>query len=234
MTKMKVPGENMQNPWRMVSLIIVVCVTLVMPQQLWSASEFELDLKEFKKPSTPLPSFTQQKKYKKTYKRRYGSSKYAVNREKNPDNLKLQQALTLEPVIAVAPSELALKGGNACRLAEQMAVAVARPVPADSLLHGLSLKTVAAVNASGVNVLVTCGIPPAEAYTFERLLAFHSVQLLNINGDESDSEVSDKVNQALGLTFMIEKDDISINGDLIYLYPAGTDRQRALRLMVQP
>jgi len=134
----------------------------------------------------------------------------------------------------VTPSELSLKGGNACQLAEQMAVAVAHSVAAAPLLSGLDLKPVATVRHDHLTVLITCRISPAETYTFARLLEQRQIYLLNIEGNETTAQVARNVIDALALPYMQENNEYSKEGELIYLFPVDQERKRPLRLTLQP
>jgi len=132
------------------------------------------------------------------------------------------------------PSELTLKIGEACPLAERIAVAVARSVPAATLLNGLDLPSVAAVTYGNLSVLITCRIPAAEAYTYSRLLGDHAVQLVNFRGNETAEQVASTLINAFALSFRLEADNFSPTGDLVYFFPADQERERPLQLTLQP
>lgn len=216
------------------NVFIAMWLLVSAPAQLWATPGFELDLKELKSPSSPPPAATKKNTSGKTVTKKIQPARQPTQVTKKPKTAPPQQVPPAAPVLAVAPSELALKGGDACQLAERMAVSVARSVPSETLLNGLDLKPVAAVRAAGLSALITCGIPPAEAYTFARLLEAHEIQLLNINGTETISQVGHSINDTLALSYLIEKDATDQGGELIYLYPADTERQRPLRLILQP
>ena len=194
-----------------------------------TAAPFDLDLHELNKPFTP------QRKIKKkpaetptvARKQRTKSSKAASL---------LKPALKAATEAAPPPiAELSLKAGNSCLLAENMAVALGRAVPIESLLNGLDLHPVAAVQAGDGGLLITCGLPTAEAYTYQRLLEEHNVQLMNVADTDSATKVAQELIRHLGLACSQETDGTATDGDLIYQCPAtGELQQRPLRLILQP
>ena len=209
---------------------VVWLSALFVPIQVWAAPGFDLDLKELKKPSPP-PVVARKSK----------PAAAAKKKASTPTKRSAQPAATspaAEPAVAsVAPpssSELVLKAGEPCLLAERIAVAVAHSVPAATLLNGLELHPVAAVSYGEVSALITCGISAAEAYTYGRLLEEHQVELVNIRGDETAGQTARKVIDALALPYRIETDSASKDGTLTYLIPASQERQRPLRLTLQP
>jgi hypothetical protein len=224
----------MQNFTPVVRLTIFVWLLGSSVAQTWATPGFELDLKELKKPTSPPPAA------KKKTATAPAEKKQATSVNKQVQSIKKQKtAPTKKTVLAAAsqpviPSELALKGGNSCQLAEQMAVAVARSVPVAPLLNGLDLKPVAAVKHNDLTVLITCGITPAEAYTFARLLEEHQISLLNIQGKETTEQVAQKVVDTLALSYMRENGESGKDGELIYLFPEDRERQRPLRLTLDP
>jgi len=208
---------------------VVWLSALLVPIQVWAAPGFDLDLKELKKPSPP-PAVAKKSKPVAAVKKKASTP---TKRSGQP----AQPPVTppVEPAVAsLSPSELALKAGEPCLLAERIAVAVARSVPAATLLNGLELHPVAAVSYGEVSVLITCGISAAEAYTYGRLLEEHQVELVNIRGDETAGQTARKVIDALALPYQIETDSASKDGTLTYLMPASQERQRPLRLTLQP
>lgn len=208
---------------------VVWLSALLMPIQVWAAPGFDLDLKELKKPSAP-PAVARKSKPVVTAKKKASvPSKRSVKPAQPPA---AEPAAT--PVAPLSPSELTLKAGDPCLLAERIAVAVARSVPAATLLNGLELHPVAAVSYGEVSVLITCGISAAEAYTYGRLLEEHQVELVNIRGNETAGQTARKVIDALALPYRIESDSESKDGTLTYLMPSSQERQRPLRLTLQP
>jgi len=222
----------MQNFSTFLRLIIPIWFLLTMTSQTSAEPGFDLDLKELKKPSTPLPATSKKTVSTTTRQKSIPAKKQASVAKKKKPAPYMQTAAA--PPLPVVPSELALKGGNACLLAERMAVAVARSIPAETVLNGLDLKPVAAVIFGNLSALITCGISDAEAYTYSRLLAGHQVQLVNIIGNETAKQVARSIIDALALSYQIEADESSRDGNLIYLIPADHERQRPLRLILQP
>lgn len=207
-------------------LKFLLCSALVLlAQTVCAAPGFDLDLKELKKPSIPLAIVK-----KKTVQ------------QKKPAMAKPLPAVAVEhnavkPVVLAntEASELALHlGGNACQLAEHVSIAVARAVPAASLLNGLSLQPVASVKYAELGLMVVCGISPAEAYTYSRLLEEHHVELVNITGSETAGQTAQKIIDALAISYRIETAAKPSDGTLTYLIPASQERQRPLRLTLHP
>jgi hypothetical protein len=214
-------------------LTILSWTMLPLTPQIWAAPGFDLDLKELKKPSSP-PTASKKKPVVVTKKKQIAptTQQSAVATKAKPA-LKSQTASVVTAALLI-PAELALKGGNACQLAERMATAVARSVPVEKLLFGLNLKPVAAVRYAHLDLLITCGIPAAEAYTFGRLLKEHHVELLNIQENETIRQVARGVLHALALSYQLETDLSAQGGELVYSFPAEEERQRPLRLILHP
>ncbi len=207
-------------------IFIISAALLLLAGSSFSEPGFELELKELKKPSIPVL---------KTRKNNTSSRKKKKPRIKQmePEVTKPEEIKKLtEPVMLV--SELTLKAADICQLAERMAVALAHSVPPETLLNGLNFKPLASVVYDEQGLLVTCGMPAAEAYTYNRLLAEHEVQMLNLKGTESAEQVASEIIDCLGLSFMLDSDEHSKKDELIYLFPAGKERERPLRLTIQP
>lgn len=220
-------------------LKFLLCSALVLlAQTVCAAPGFDLDLKELKKPSIPLAIV---KKKTVAVQNKKKAEKKTVQ-QKKPAMAKPLPAVAVEhnavkPVVLAntEASELALHlGGNACQLAEHVAIAVARAVPATSLLNGLSLQPVASVKYAELGLMVVCGISPAEAYTYSRLLEEHHVELVNITGSETAGQTAQKIIDALAISYRIETAAKPSDGTLTYLIPASQERQRPLRLTLHP
>jgi hypothetical protein len=215
----------MKNFKQYLNISILVWCTLTLASQAWSAPGFELDLKELKKPSPP-PVATK-KKPATTVKKKQTAHVTKANKPQ-------PQTVPSGTLAPVEPSELTLKAGEACPLAERLAVAIARSVPAETLLNGLDLRPLAAVSYGNLSVLITCGIPLAEAYTYRRLLEEHAVQLVNFRGNEQAEQVAGTLIDALALSYRLETDESSPAADLVYYFPADQERERPFRLTLQP
>jgi hypothetical protein len=209
---------------------------LLLAQISWAAPGFDLDLKELKKPSQPAaPKKAAPSKKKKSEAKATTKKQPAVVDAKPAIK---QPEIALTPLLQPVPeqSELILhRGDNPCQLAERIAVALARTVPTESLLNGLDLKPVATVNHGQLDLMVTCGLQVAEAYTYSRLLEEHQVELVNIRGDETAGQTAQKIIDALALSYQQEQVEKESDGSTrIYLFPADAQRKRPLRLVVQP
>ena len=209
---------------------------LLLAQITWAAPGFDLDLKELKKPSQPAAPKKAAPPRKKKSEAKATPKKQPTVADAKPAIKQPKIALTPTPQPAPEQSELILhRGDNSCQLAERVAVALARTVPTELLLNGLDLKPVATVNHGQLDLMVTCGLQVAEAYTYSRLLQEHQVELVNIRGDETAGQTAQKIIDALALSYQQEPAEKDSNsGTRIYLFPADAQRQRPLRLVVQP
>ncbi|SJZ71924.1 hypothetical protein SAMN02745119_01447 [Trichlorobacter thiogenes] len=209
---------------------------LFLAQISWAAPGFDLDLKELKKPSQPTAPKKAAPPRKKKSEAKATPKKQPAIADAKPAVKQPEIALTPLPQPVPEQSELILhRGDNACQLAERIAVALARTVPTESLLNGLVLKPVATVNHGQLDLMVTCGLQIAEAYTYSRLLEEHQVELVNIRGDETAGQTAQKIIDALALSYQQEQVEKELDGSTrIYLFPADAQRQRPLRLVVQP
>jgi hypothetical protein len=219
--------------------LFLLCSALVLQLQIvWAAPDFDLNLKDLKKPS--IPTTVTKKKTVVVHKKKKTESK--TTQQKKPAEAEPVPAVavkhtTTSPTVQkdTEPSELTLhQGGNACQLAERVAVAVARTVPTSSLLNGLDLKPVAAVSYGELGLMIICGMSPAEAYTYSRLLEEHQVELVNIRGDETAEQTARMVFDALALPYQIESANKAHHDSLTYFIPASQEHQRPLRLTLQP
>lgn len=217
-------------------LFLYLAFVLFTTSAAWAAPGFDLDLKELKKPSQPAaPKKTAPPKKRKS-EAKATTKKQSAIAESKPAIKQPETTLATSSQPASEPSELILhRGDNPCQLAERIAVALARTVPTELLLNGLDLKPVATVNQGQLDLMVTCRLPDAEAYTYSRLLSEHLVELVNIRGDETAGQTAQKIIDALALSYQQEPLEQDSNGNMrIYLFPADAQRQRPLRLAVQP
>ncbi len=209
---------------------------LLLAQISWAAPGFDLDLKELKKPSQPAVPKKAAPPRKKKSEAKATPKKQPVAADAKPAIKQPEIALT--PLLQPVPeqSELTLhRGDNPCQLAERVAVALARTVPTELLLNGLDLKPVATVNHGQLDLMVTCGLQVAEAYTYSRLLEEHQVALVNIRGNETAGQIAQMIVDALALSYQHEQTDKeSDDSTRSYLFPADAQRQRPLRLVVRP
>lgn len=232
----------MQNFTIRLTLTALALFALCLPPRVGASPGFDLDLKELKKPSAP-PSVSKKAVVTTPQKKQAAAVRQPSVQAKKPQVQTTPAPKTTQAVVpvvvaptSVEPSELTLVGGNPCQLSERVAVAVARSVPAGQLLFGLNIKPVAAVQYNNLAVLITCGLEPAEAYTYGRLLDEHQVQLINSTGRESTEQVARSIVDALALSYQLEPGNVSSGqeGKLIYLFPADQERKRPLRLILQP
>lgn len=217
-------------------LFLYLALVLFSSSAAWAAPGFDLDLKELKKPSQPAAPKKAAPPKKRKSEAKATTKKTSAVADSKPAVKQSETALATLPQPASEPSELILhRGDNPCQLAERIAVALARTVPTELLLHGLDLKPVATVNHGQLDLMVTCRLPDAEAYTYSRLLSAHLVELVNIRGDETAAQTAQKIIDALALSYQQEPAEQDSNGSTrIYLFPADAQRQRPLRLVVHP
>lgn len=194
-----------------------------------TAAPFDLELHELNKPFTPQGEIR-----KKPVKAPAAAPR---QRTKASKATALPKPAPKTPTVAAPPpvAELSLKTDNSCRLAENMAAALGRAVPIESLLNGLNLHPVAAVQSENGGLLITCGLPTAEAYTYQRLLEEHNVRLMNVAETDAAGKVVQELVGHLGLACSQDTDGAATGGDLIYRCPAtGALPQRPLLLILQP
>jgi hypothetical protein len=85
---------------------------------------------------------------------------------------------------------------------------------------------------AGLTVVVTCGLPPAEAYTYARLLAGSNADLLVFPGDESPGRVVGKLASHLGLSHQLLDQHPSAPYPLTYLFNAVGPGKEDVRLTI--
>lgn len=192
---------------------------------------FELPLHELKKPSLP-PS---------PPKAAAGGRKASKKPRKHRTETAAATAGATEPAPAVAQApaseetspaveEVQLTAGLPCWFAGQVAGVLAAQAPADPLLRGFRLAPVALPRHEGATVVVTCGLPAAEAYTTARLLETRHLGLVNLTGDESAENVLEQVLGGLGFSYVVE----GAAGERRFLVSLQSEPETLLRLLIKP
>ena len=203
-----------------ISVILPVCV---------QGAEFELDLKELRKPlytQSTIPSQASVKKRPAAIRKKNSSAPVQKQQEApvtEKHGLVVQETATASLPIA----ELVLQATDGCTLGEQVALAVGKRVPVEELLYGLPFRARAGIRHAGLQLLLSCDLNSAEAYTYSRLLEEHHVQLLNLATEEPPNHVASQILEALTLTYRYE----SVEGGSGYLIvPEG---RRTLQLIIR-
>jgi len=194
---------------------------------------FDLDLKELKKPPAVIVTHKKQAPVQKAPTKAPAAARTTTKKTAAPTKTALPSKKLVSPPVPnqtpvppdVAEQIILLDGKTACRLAQLLLEAVAEPAPVAETLQGLPLSAASAARLQGATVLLTCGLPTAEAYTFGRLLEAERVTLINVAADQPLAVTVDQVAQALGLSYRLLQDN-----PLSYL---TSDQQgRPLRLVI--
>lgn len=136
-----------------------------------------------------------------------------------------------QPESTAAAREVSISAAPSCILAHELAKQLGLLVPSTKLISGEDNLT--AENA-GLKVVVTCGLSSDQAYTYERLLAQHGIQLLALTGTESGKYVIRKLANHLSLSYRQIDPDAAGNPASTYLFPAiGPDGQD-IRITIVP
>lgn len=207
--------------------VLLAFITVVLPVSVQSA-EFELDLKELRKPiyTQSAPGAAPARK-RPVATRKKNSSVPVQKPQEEPTTEKQSVVVQGDAAVSLPMAELVLQTTDGCTLGEQVALAVGRRAPVEELLFGLPLKTRAGVRHAGLQLLLSCDLSSAEAYTYSRLLEEHHVQLLNLFTVEPPPHVVSQVLEALALTYRYE----SVDGGSGYLIlPEG---RRPLHLTIR-
>jgi len=193
---------------------------------------FDLDLKELKKPPTVIVTHKKQAPAQKAPKASAAARTITKKTTAPTKTAQASKKLVSPPVPHqtpvppdVAEQIILLDGKTACRLAQLLLEAVAEPTPVAETLQGLPLTATSAARLQGATVVLTCGLPTAEAYTFRRLLEADGIQLINLAGDEQASQVVQTVALGLGLSYRQQQDN-----PLSYL--TNDSQSRPVRLII--
>ncbi|CAH2031759.1 hypothetical protein [Trichlorobacter ammonificans] len=212
----------------------------------WAADpSFELPLKELKKPSLP-PSSKKTAVGSGTKSAAKSSEGARSGRKSRRHRTGKAEAMTAAapdvptPAVASAPvpaadvtstvEEVLLTPGLPCWFAGQVAGVLAAPAPAAPLLRGFKLAPVALPRHEGATVVITCGLPAAEAYTTARLLETRHLNLLNLEGNEAPERVLEQVLDSLGFSYVVE----GSAEERQYLVSLDNDPETLLRLVIKP
>jgi len=118
-----------------------------------------------------------------------------------------------------------------CLLARNLARELGLQIPSLSpLLHTDS----ASIGYDDQKLIVACSLTPAEAYTHERLLSSHGIQLLVFNGEVPPRRVVEELADRLGIDFHLASETASDELPVTYLFPAADPAEKGTRLTIVP
>lgn len=216
---------------------LAVCCMFVLMLSVsgWAAPEFDIQLKELKKPSLPAVSkkpaaaAASGKTKSKRRSRKYRAEKTEPSAPPVAPEKSQTNAVTVDEPLPV--EEITIRPGLPCKLAGQVADTLAAEADnAPSLLQGFRLAPVAVAQHEGATVIITCGLAVAEQYTVARLLETRNVQLLNISGGESAEQVIEGVINSLGYSYQVEHGEKGAR----YLILLESDKETMLKLVINP
>lgn len=206
-------------------VLLVLAALLTAPHAALAApAGFELDLKELKKPSSPLAAPPKRATAPKATKP-HATAKAPAKKARPA--AKVAQRAT-QPALAPRETDelvVLLDGATPCQRARLLLDAVAKPLPVAEVLQGLAVPATAAGRHQGATVVLACDLPTAEAYTFGRLLEADGVTLINVAADASAELTVDLFAEALGLSYRLLQDN-----PLSYL--VNDQQGRPLRLVI--
>lgn len=139
--------------------------------------------------------------------------------------------LTAPPAENPQEREIVLMGAPPCQLARNVAKKLGLQIPP---LSALSHPDSVSVAYDGQKMGVTCELPPAEAYTLERLLTPHGIQLLVFNGEVPPRRVVEELADRLGITFWLADEHASDELPVTYIFPAANPDEKGIRLTILP
>lgn len=209
---------------------IVLAALIASPFSVIAAPPgFELDLKELKKPSSTLIAPKKQTAAPKKAQPQ-PTVKVPARNPKTVHQAKQPPKTQPAPQVTTTPHEpveqvVLLDGATPCQLARLLLEAVAKPVPVAEALQGIAAPATAAGRHHGATAVLACGMPPAESYTFRRLLEADGIQLISLTGTEQPAQVVQAVALGLGLSYRQQHDS-----PLSYL--TNDHQGRPIRLMV--
>jgi len=141
------------------------------------------------------------------------------------------QPVQTHPTTPAAVPEVKVSAAPPCILAHEILKQLDLIVPSTKLISGGTALT---AEHTGLKVVVACGFSSDQAYTYDRLLAQHNMQLLAFTGTESTKQVVRKLANHLSLSYQQIDPDATVNQPLTYLFPAIGPNGRDIRLTIVP
>lgn len=127
--------------------------------------------------------------------------------------------------------EIVLEAAAPCPLVRNLARELGLQIPSfTTLTHSENVS----IGYDDLKMDVACGLTPAEAYTHERLLAPHGIQLLVFNGDVPPRQVVEELADRLGMTIRLADDTMLEGLPVTYLFPASDPAEKTVRLTIRP
>lgn len=127
--------------------------------------------------------------------------------------------------------EIVLDAAPPCHLARSVARELGLLIPP---LSAMTRPENVSVGFDGLKLDVACDLSPAVAYTHERLLSPHGIQLLLFNGAVPPRQVLEELADRLGLTFWLADEQSSDELPVTYLFPAADPGEKDVRLTIRP
>lgn len=127
--------------------------------------------------------------------------------------------------------EVSISDAPPCVLARELAKQLDLLVPSTKLISGGDTLT---AEHAGLKVVVACGLSSDQAYTYERLLALHDIQLLVFTGTEPSKRVIKKLANYLSLSYQQADPNATGNLPLTYLFSATSPNGQDIRLTILP
>lgn len=132
---------------------------------------------------------------------------------------------------AKAVREVSISAATPCTLAQEMIKQLGLVAPSTKFILGEDVLT---AEHAGAKVVVACDLSSDKAYTYERLLALHDIQLLIFTGAEPSKRVIKKVANSLSLSYQKTDPDATGNLPLTYLFPAVGPNGQDIRMTILP
>lgn len=189
-------------PGLVLLIAVLTAATAAPPVASAVPANFELDLKELRKPLAPLPAPAKQSPPPAAPQPKTAPSPETKKKAAQKTARPARPPLPKKTLAQQKPAErvVVVEGATACQVGQQLLQAITEPVPAAKLLQGLALPVAAAGRHQGSRAVLACDLPTAEAYTFARLLEADGVALINVTADQSAGTTCAAVARALGLS----------------------------------
>lgn len=136
-----------------------------------------------------------------------------------------------QPPATTAVREVSISAAPPCILAHEIVKQLDLLVPSTKLILGEDTLT---AEHAGLKVVVACDLSSDKAYTYERLLAQHDIQLLVFTGTEPSRRVIKKLANRLSLSYRQSDPDATGNQPPTYLFPAIGPNGQDIRLTIVP
>jgi len=161
------------------------------------------------------------------------TAKTRISSNKSIDKPLEPAAQVTPPITGAAHPELTitLEAAPPCLLSANIARELGLQLPS---LSPLQQPDNVSIGYDDQKLIVSCSLKPAEAYTLERLLSPHGIQLVTFTGDVPPRQVVEELADRLGLDYHLAEESATNELPVTYFFPPADPAEKGVRLTVRP